>query len=214
MDNEFGMEKVNPAAGLISAEVAKQVQEVQASLVIAKNFPRDQSTAFKNIMIACKRKKLAEDAMYVYPRGNTTVTGPSIRLAEAIAQNWGNIDYGIRELSQADGVSEVEAYCWDMQTNTRSRKIFHVKHFRHTKQGGYALTDPRDIYEMVANQGARRLRSCILAVIPGDVVDAAIEQCEKTLAGSNGEPLEDLIRKMILGFVEFGITTPMIEKRS
>lgn len=215
MNNEFAMQKSAGQQGssLMNAEIAKAVQEIQASLVIAKNFPRDQEQAFDNIMIACQRKKLAEESMYAYPRGNTIVTGPSIRLAEALAQNWGNIDYGIRELSSADGVSEIEAYCWDMQTNTRSRKIFRVRHFRHTKGGGYELTDPRDIYEMTANQGARRLRACILAVIPGDVVDAAIDQCEKTLAGNTGQPIENVIGKMLPEFAKLGVTTPMIETR-
>ena len=40
-------------------------------------------------MRACQRRKLAESSMYEFPRGNEKITGPSIRLAEAIAQNWG-----------------------------------------------------------------------------------------------------------------------------
>ncbi len=71
--------------------------------------------------------------------------------------------------------STVEAFAWDVEeANTRQTKVFQVRHWRHTKQGGYKLTDPRDIYELVANNGARRLRACILGVIPGDVIDAAV----------------------------------------
>ena len=61
-------------------------------------------------------------------------------------------------------------------------------------------TDPRDIYEMVANQGARRLRACILGIIPGDVVGASVEECQKTLTTGNDEPLIDRIRKGIKMF--------------
>ena len=202
------------ASTAISAETAKAVQEVQAALVIAKKFPRDQNEAYSRIMTACGRKALAENALYAYPKGGQVVTGPSIRLAEMLVQNWGNIDFGIRELSQADGVSEVEAYCWDMQTNSRSRKTFHVKHIRYSKaKGNVDLTDPRDIYEMTANQGARRLRACILAVIPGDVVEAAVEQCEATLNGVSDEPIEDRIKKLVHAFKSLGVSKGMLEAR-
>ena len=38
------------------------------------------------------------------------------RLAEEAARCWGNVDFGIKELSQKDGESEMLAYCWDMET--------------------------------------------------------------------------------------------------
>lgn len=214
--NIYGDVDSRPAAGrsvVTEMVVSRQAQEVQAAMVIAKKFPRNEVESFNRIMNTCKRRSLAEQAMYEYPRGTTKVTGPSIRLAEAIAQNWGNIDFGITELEQRSGESQVMAYAWDLETNTRQTKIFAVPHVRSTKQGNKALTDPRDIYEMIANQGARRLRACILGVIPGDVIDAAIAQCEATLTDSNGGvPLEDLIRSSTATLQEkYGITIPMIE---
>ena len=89
--------------------VTRQAQEVQVAMLAAKRFPRDQIVAYNNILKACQRKKLAENSMYEFPRGNEKITGPSIRLAEAIAQNWGNIDFGFMELEQRNGVSQVMA---------------------------------------------------------------------------------------------------------
>lgn len=193
--------------------ISRQAQEVQAAMVIAKKFPRDEVDSFNRILRSCQRKSLAESAMYEYPRGGTKVTGPSIRLAEAMAQNWGNLDFGITELEQRNGESQVMAYAWDLETNTRQVKIFSVPHVRSTKKGNVTLTDPRDIYEMVANQGARRLRSCILGIIPGDVVDAAVSECQKTLTTGNNEPLIDRVRKGIKMFEDkFSVTQEMIEK--
>lgn len=193
--------------------VSRQAQEVQAAMVIAKKFPRDEVDSYNRIMRSCQRKSLAEQSMYEYPRGGTKVTGPSIRLAEAMAQNWGNIDFGIIELEQKNGESQVMAYAWDLETNTRQTKIFSVPHARGTKKGNVALTDPRDIYEMVANQGARRLRACILGIIPGDVQDAAIERCKETLTKGEKEPLIDRVRKMAKAFEDaYSVTLPMIEK--
>lgn len=197
----------------LESSVARASQEVQAAMVIAKKFPRDETAAFTRIMNACKRKGLAESALYAYPRGGTTVTGPSIRLAEALVQNWGNVDFGIIELEQKNGESQVMSYAWDLETNTRQTKVFAVKHERKANGAIKKLDDPRDIYEMVANQGARRLRACILGVIPGDVVDAAVEACDTTLKTGNKEPLIDRVRKMVGVFQDYGVTQPMIEGR-
>ncbi len=193
--------------------MTRQAQEVQAAMVIAKRFPRDEVDSYNRILRACQRKSLAEQSMYEYPRGGTKVTGPSIRLAEAMAQNWGNLDFGIIELEQKSGESQVMAYAWDLETNTRQTKIFSVPHIRGTKKGNVSLTDPRDIYELVANQGARRLRACILGVIPGDVIDSAVDQCMKTLTAGNKEPLIDRVRKMSKAFEDdFSVPLASIEK--
>lgn len=205
-----------PAAREVNAlEVAGEARataEVQAAFVIAKKFPRNDESAYLSIMNSCKRPFLAEQSMYAYPRGGTLVTGPSIRLAEAMAQCWGNLDCGVREISQSNGVSVAEAYAIDLQTNTRVTKIFHVKHERHSKKGVTKLNDPRDIYELVANQGARRLRSCILGILPGDVVEAAVDRCKKTMESSE-IPLTDRVRKMIMLFDELGVKVEHLEKR-
>lgn len=218
MDNQvaniYGQQSQGIKSTTTEMMVSRQAQEVQAAMVIAKKFPRDEVEAFNRIMRACQRKSLAEQSMYEYPRGGTKITGPSIRLAEALAQNWGNIDFGIMELEQKNKESTVMAYAWDLETNTRQTKIFQVPHTRYSrKKGNEKLTDPRDIYEMVANNGARRLRACILGVIPGDVIDKAIEQCNLTLKSGNQEPLIDRVRKMVGAFEkEFSVTKEMLEK--
>ena len=205
-------ESMTPKSVNAEMMTSRQAQEVQAAMIVAKRFPRDEVMSHNRIMNACKRRSLAERAVYEYPRGGENVTGPSIRLAEVMAQNWGNLDFGIMELEQKNGSSTVMAYCWDLETNTRQTKIFNVPHIRHTKHGVKALTDPRDIYEMVANQGARRMRACILGIIPGDVVDSAVMACEKTLM-SGGEPLIDRVRKMAQAFQDdFGVPLESLEK--
>lgn len=191
--------------GVVAVEQERATAEAQGRMVIAKKFPRDESQAYANIIEACKRPSFAESALYSYPRGGKKVSGPSIRLAETVAMYWGNIDYGIQELSQKEGYSEMMAYCWDMQTNTVSKQQFTVKHIRDKRGGGQALTDQRDIYEIAANMGARRLRARILAVVPSDVIEAAVEQVSQTLRGGSGEPLKDRIKKMIAAFDAVGV---------
>lgn len=211
------MEVSNVAAkpnhkAMVAVESDRAIAEVQGAIILAKRFPRDQKAAMDRIEIACQRPGLAEQALYSYARGGTEITGPSIRLAEALAQNWGNLTFGIRELEQRNGESTVEAFAWDMETNVRQVKIFQVKHERFTRKGSYKLEDPRDIYELVANNGARRLRACILGVIPGDVVDAAVSQCEATLKAS-ADTSPEALKKMVDVFVSYGVTKAQLEKR-
>ena len=194
--------------------IRRQAQEVQAAMVIAKKFPRDEYASMEKIKRTCQRATLAEQAIYSDPRGGQTVTGPSVRLAEALAQNWGNIDYGVIELSQDNGASEMRAYVWDLETNTRVSKIFTVEHKRDTKKGSYVLTDSRDIYETTANFGARRMRACILGGITGDVVDMAVEECKDTIRkGIGREPINGRVTKLINLFKDdFKVTREQIEK--
>lgn len=108
----------------------REAQEVQAMVIMAKRFPRDEKLASQRVLTACTRPTLANQAVYQFSRGNSDVSGPSIRLAESIAQCWGNLTYGFRELEQSGGESTVEAMCWDIETNTRVTRVFKVPHVR------------------------------------------------------------------------------------
>ena len=198
----------------VEIEKSKAIESIQAALVIAKRFPRNTNQAWLKIKESCTRITLAQTAVYRYPRGGTTVTGPSIRLAEVLAQNYGNLDFGIREIERRADSSVIEAYCHDLENNTRQTKVFEVPHEMTLKNGQKKiLKDSRDIYELVANYGARRMRACILGIIPGDIVDAAVNECKATVARGGGEPLADRIRKMIVAFKEVGVSQEMIEQR-
>ena len=119
--NPFQQTAVSEALPNTMTEVKSQreASEIQAMVFMAKQFPRNQIQAADRILNACTRQTLADSAVYSYPRGGQNIEGPSIRLAEVLAQNWGNLDFGIRELSQENGVSTVEAYAWDLETTDR-----------------------------------------------------------------------------------------------
>ena len=205
----------NPNMGAVAnATASREAQEVQMAIFLAKQFPRNVIEAEHKIKESCKRLSLASTAIYNYKRGSTKVEGPSIRLAEVLAQNWGNIHYGVKEIESKIGESTMMAYAWDMESNVRQEKIFTVKHVRDSRSGKQKLDQERDIYETTASSGARRLRACILGVIPGDVVDMAVEQCNKTLAGQSDVPLKDRVKNALQVFAStYGITQEMVENR-
>jgi hypothetical protein len=212
MLNQFPATAPANISAMAQTDQNRAVAEVQAAMMIAKMNPRDQRMAMDRILNACTRQSLAESAVYQFARGGANVSGASIRLAEAIAQQWGNIQFGIRELEQRTGESTVQAFAWDVETNTRREVTFHVSHELHTRKGVKKLTDPRDIYEMVANQGARRLRGCILAIIPSDVTEAAVAQCERTLV-TTADVTPEAIKRLVEAFEAFGVSKEQIELR-
>ncbi|WP_066335779.1 hypothetical protein [Azohydromonas lata] len=197
---------------------ARESAEVMALAMMAKRFPRNVIQACDKIRNAFTRQTLAEKAQYQYSRGGSDVVGPSIRAAEAMAQQWGNISSGWREISRyvgpdGVGVSEVEAFCVDYETTNREVIQFFVRHWRETKEGGYRLKGERDIYELCANQAARRKRACILAQIPGDVTEMAMEQASATLRAKADTSPEGIKRLLDTFAGEFGVTKEQIERR-
>lgn len=193
--------------------ISRVAAEVQAAMIVARRFPRDEIRARDRIKTACCRHGLAEVSQYEFSRGGQKITGPSIRLLEVVAGAWGNLDFGFTELERKPGASTVLAYSWDLETNTRATRIFDVPHKRDTKSGSYALTDDRDIYERIANDAQRRVRSCLETVIPGDVIEEAVEQCARTLLGQSKEPFPDRVAKMVEAFKALGVTVAMIETK-
>lgn len=209
--NPFGSDYKECGIGTVQA-ASHELAEMQAQIYLAKQFPRDQREASERILNACQRPGLANVAVYSYARGGTNISGPSIRLAEEIARNWGNLECGWNELERNEDSSKLRAFAWDKETNVLKTLFFFVPHYRTTKQGRKRITDERDLYELLANQAARRMRNCILALIPGDVIDAAVEQCQKTMV-THVDISPESIKKLVDAFGAFGVTRAQIEKR-
>jgi hypothetical protein len=194
--------------GAVAIEQERAIAEAQGQLTLAKRFPRDLIAAHSELMSACKSKAFAEVAFYSVPnRGN----GPSIRLAEEIARVYGNFQYGHRELSRDEGKSEVEVFAWDMEKNNRSIRQITVNHIQDTKNGPKQLRDQADIDNRIANIASKQVRGRILALAPKWLVQDAVLECRKTLAGNNSEPLEQRIRRMVQAFGGLGVTQKVIE---
>lgn len=185
---------------------------VQAAMVIAQKFPRDPVASESRILVDCRRMKLAEQAFYSYSKGGSSIFGASVHLSRAMAANWGNCECGWVVLASSPEESIVECFCWDYQTNHKQSITFTVRHEMKAHQKIKKLTDPREVYEHVANMAARRVRAVTLGVLPGWLQDAAVEQCQKTLAGGSKTPLIDRVKALVRWFADnHSITQEMIE---
>jgi hypothetical protein len=169
----------------------------------------EQSRAVAEVAAAVQ----VAQAFYAVPnRGE----GLSIHIMRELARIWGNVDYGVRELRRDDaddvaGVSEMQAWAWDQQTNTRSTRSFIQPHAKSTRKGRVALTDINDVYLNNQNTGARAVRECIASVIPDWVIAEAEQICRKTLEHGEGKSVEERSREAVTAFAAHGVTRAQIE---
>lgn len=195
-----------------AVEQSRAIAEVQAAVVVAQNCPRDHERALGEMRDSCGRTSLAQRAFYSVPnRGN----GPSVHLARELARIWGNIQYGVHELRRDDdaGESEVQAFAWDVQTNTRSTRTFVVPHARMKGGQRQKLTDLGDIYLSNQNVGARAVRECIFTVLPTWFTEEAQDICRGTLNRGDGKPLEQRIAEAVDGFAAIGVARERLEAK-
>jgi hypothetical protein len=198
-----------------AVEQSRAVAEVQAAIVVAQQVPRDINSAISEMRQSCQQMFLAERAFFRYSRGSGNITGASVHLARELARCWGNIQYGLVEMRRDDefGQSEMQAFAWDVEKNSRNSSTFIVPHKRDQKGGPKQLTDMRDIYENNANNGARRVREAIFAILPPWFVEEAKQICTKTLADGGGKPLPQRIADAIRAFEGIGVTQDRIETK-
>ena len=204
--------KMTIAESAASPAIAREVATGQGQIAIAKSFPREMDEVIGKIEAACSRRQLAERSLYTYARGGSSIQGPSIRLAEALVNAYGNSKAGFEVVDSNEEHSRVRAYAYDMESNSVHERTFDVPHVRYAKGGITRLTDPRDIYECIANQASRRERACILAMIPADLVEFAVSKCQETLR-RDIDITPDELNALQRAFASYGVSKNAIEKR-
>ena len=208
---------------------SREMIETLGMMQMAKMDPRDMETVRRRLQEAAKNETLAVAAEYIYVKGGTEVAGLSIRAAEALSKAYGNVDFGMREVEVDDQKTVCQAYCWDLETNTRQCEFFTVPHSR--SKGVWEagrrvgtevvkITDQRELDEITRSRGARIKRGCILAVIPIDVQEEFAEACNRTLAKKIASLVEKKgetggIREVVEGMLKkleesYGVTRAMV----
>lgn len=202
-------------------EQSRAVAQVQAAVFIARQYPRDVQAAIRAMKEACARPALANRAFYEYKRAGQAVTGSTIKLAQELARIWGNVDFGLHELrlDPVAGESEMLAYAWDLESNSRFSQIVIVRHVRDKKVDGVKVaehvTDQRDVYELNTSNAARRLRECIRRVVPDWFFEEAEARCRKTIEEpGDGLTLPQRIAQLLHGFESrWGVDVARVEAR-
>lgn len=200
-----------------AVEMSRAVAEVYAQVQIARDHPRDEQVCRARMLKACASLRLADRAFYNFPRAGETVTGMTIHVAVALARCWGNLLHGLAEMSRDDvyGQSEMQAFCWELETNERHSQTFFVQHVRYAKKKATKLDDPRDIQDNNTNTGNRRWREAIFKALPVEFVEEAEKTLRETLRAAVGaESIEEAREKMLQQYrSDFGISRGQLEHK-
>ncbi len=108
-----------PASMSMVQHLAKA--EIDLQIATAHAYPRSLSKINKNVLsLVTISQSAAEKCTYALPRGGKPITGPSIRLAEIVASQWGNSRIGARvvHVDRKEMYVEAEGIFHDLETNT------------------------------------------------------------------------------------------------
>lgn len=195
-------------------EQSRAIAQVQAAVVMARQFPRNPVAARRRLTDQLSAKYTDDKWFYRFDRGGTLVTGPTVRLVEEMAKAWGNMDWGFIELDRQTGRSELMAVAWDLEANVRRWTTFIVPHQRDRKGGKVDdLTSTRDIYDNNANMAGRRLRTTMLAVIPRSFSAEAEDIARITIGRKGGDTHEERVAAVLDIFERWDVDQGRIETK-
>lgn len=193
----------------ITPQAAMVIQEVQGAILVAKKFPRDMGMVWDKVTKACQRKTLAEKACYSFPRGGTTITGPSINLAQTIIGYYGNVRVGLDVIRDDDESRLIRAWVWDVENNFRVSLDDEFQKVIYRKKDGWIKPDERDLRELTNRRGAILLRNAIFKVIPRDLIEDAVAICNLTLKNNIKDPDSEK-KRLVMEFQKQQITVKML----
>lgn len=195
---------------VVSAQEAMAVKEIEAAIIVAQRFPRNEMQTWQQLIQSAKRPSFAEAASYNFPRGGKDVTGPSVHLARAAARAWGNIRYGIDVLSDSEEMLHIRGWAWDIQTNAKVHADDSFKKLIYRKNGGWQKPDERDLRELINRRGAILERNCLLKLIPRDIIDDVLATCEHTIVNGVRSDPDRSRKKAVAELGSFGVKVPDI----
>ena len=185
--------------GTVIQQLTRGEAEVQAAL--AKRFPRDYAISLKRTeAMATANPEVAGACFYAMPRGDSMIEGPSIRLAEIAAQNWGNLRASTSVIETAEETVTARGVCWDLETNyfiseTRSRRILN----KYGKRYG------SDMINVTANAACKiALREAIFSCIGKTVLDPIWRNCRIISIGES-RSIADAWQKCMAVYAKAGI---------
>jgi hypothetical protein len=194
------------AHGSLAVSLARA--EVDQQIATARAMPRSISRAVQNITtLATIDEQSAEECIYALPRGGKPIKGPSIRLAEIIAGQWGNCRVGARvvHVDKFEKYVEAEGVFHDLETNTATTS--RVRRRLSTKAGKLFDDDMIIVTGNAACSIAKR--NAILGGVPKAVWRKALETAEHVIAGDI-KTLAERRERAMKAFAAFGVKSEQI----
>jgi len=157
--------------------------EIDMQITTAKAYPRDinRTMAFAE-QLATMDEATAQSCFYCLPRKDKDGTkkeirGGSIRLAEIMANAWGNLHAATRILENDGRTITAEGVAWDLENNVRIAMQNKISIWFGEKNGNKGYQANADMQTVLSNAAsAKALRNAIFKVVPKTLVDRILEK--------------------------------------
>jgi hypothetical protein len=184
------------AVSLSRAEIDQQISTAHA-------WPRSVTRVMDNVLsLATLDEETAKECIYALPRAGKAIKGPSIRLAEIIAGQWGNCRIGARvvHVDKFEKFVEAEGVFHDLETNAATTARFRR---RISDKEGRLFND--DMIIVTGNAAcAIAKRNAILGGVPKAVWRQAYDSVESVIVG-DVKTLAERRDRSIKAFAAFGV---------
>lgn len=196
---------------IIQVQQAEMLQainrsEVDIQVATAKQYPRDIHRSLNNIQtIATMSEKTAQDCFYALKKGGDVIEGVSVRLAEIIAGQWGNLRVQTRIIGNDGKTITAQGICHDLETNFATS--VEVKR-RITDKNGKTYSE--DMQVVTGNAAsAIAFRNAVLKVVPKAITDNVIQEIKKVAIGKSKD-IETSRKNLVEYFGKLGVSKAQI----
>lgn len=225
----FGNVAVERRGETSAMAMAKQAEAaIQARYVMAMQRPRDTMAARARILKDCERPGFAEKAIYRKPIGQG-IEGPSIRLAEAATRAMTNIMTSASAVYDDADKRIVRVMSIDLENNSSFEKDVtipkvversnghgrEVVSVRTNKAGKTTYLVKATDDEILNTENAlvsKAMRGCMLRLIPGDILEEAIQECYATMAKKDAQDPDAALKKLADSFAGIGVTPDQLSQ--
>jgi hypothetical protein len=212
-----------------ATSAAAQAQAaVQARYLVALHRPRNYDEVRLGLLKECKRTSFANVALYRKPIGRG-IEGPSIRFAEAAVRCMTNLLVETPTIYDDDQKRIVRVTAMDLESNsTYSRDVTVNKTVerRKLKEGQKAISQRVNSYgdltytvaatddDILNKENAlvsKAIRTCVLRLVPGDIIDECVDQIKATMAAGMAQDPDGQRKKIASGFADLNVKVKDIE---
>ncbi|QRQ99748.1 hypothetical protein [Dyadobacter sandarakinus] len=164
----------------VSVIQAQDAASVNSQVATARQFPRSLSKAKSSInALVVMDKDTATSCGYAVPRDGKNVTGPSVHLANIVAQAYGNIRVETKVVEVGEKTVTCQATAWDLETNYAVRQEVIRKI---TGKSGRRFSE--DMIILTANAGCSiARRNAIFSVVPKPLWQGGYEAAQQFIVG-------------------------------
>lgn len=211
-----------------SVQAAEIEAMVKARVALARYSPRDMDVVRQRILADCARPIFADKAIYAKPVGGKSIEGPSVRLAEAMARNMGNMLIDATIAEETLERRRIRVYAMDLETNTTaSADVVIDKTVERKEAGDREVVGKRrnsygkDVFIVLATEDellnktnaavSKMRRNKILELIPSDIAEEAEAKCNATLTAADAKDPAGARKRLCDAFFTIGVSAEALK---